>query len=452
MTRVRPVFRWMLGVTLVGITLYVAWTAWDYIEARRLNAAIVEVRARGIVPELTLGPPPQEYADDVARLYEAAATLIPNDATRWGFNPRWNAIRNLDSPFAPHDLVKARAILAESETAFDLVRRAETAPVRKWRLPFGRSTASLLHLLNLLSFRTTVLGRTGAVDEAAGSVIQESNMRRWFEGVESPPWSFPVATMSAESGIAHRAAGDLEFVLNAGRVSSEMLDRLADTFAHEVSDDAAKYNRWHLGAILNSGGFQPEFVELRMLPIVGPAMRPLMRRYGRLSILADADIIEAANTGWPENVRRLKAFAARSTEQQAVSGRAVRRSAPWSMGMGAMVSIQYGSAAESAAGLGRSLAMARCARVVVAVERARRASGRLPERLEVLVPAYLDAVPLDPFTGTSLLYRQDAHGFTVYSVGEDMTDDGGVLIGHASLKVVGDKMPPFDVGIRINNR
>ncbi|MCD6416745.1 MAG: hypothetical protein J7M08_08640 [Planctomycetes bacterium] len=53
----------------------------------------------------------------------------------------------------------------------------------------------------------------------------------------------------------------------------------------------------------------------------------------------------------------------------------------------------------------------------------RDAHGRLPQRIEELVPQYLDEVPRDPFDGKPLRYSKDKK--IVYSVGTDLTDSGG---------------------------
>jgi len=50
------------------------------------------------------------------------------------------------------------------------------------------------------------------------------------------------------------------------------------------------------------------------------------------------------------------------------------------------------------------------------------AEGALPERLEDLVPRYLDALPLDRYDGSPLRYARAARA--VYSIGEDFTDTG----------------------------
>jgi hypothetical protein len=60
------------------------------------------------------------------------------------------------------------------------------------------------------------------------------------------------------------------------------------------------------------------------------------------------------------------------------------------------------------------------------VERYRQAEGRLPESLEELVPKYLETVPIDPFDGKPLRYKQSETGYMIYSIGEDGEDNEGV--------------------------
>ncbi len=74
----------------------------------------------------------------------------------------------------------------------------------------------------------------------------------------------------------------------------------------------------------------------------------------------------------------------------------------------------------------RAIAQLRTAQTAVAIERYRLSNGRLPETLAELVPAYLDAVPKDPFDGRDIRYIKRDAGFVVYSIGEDESDDGGV--------------------------
>src|SRR5262249_9040079 len=67
----------------------------------------------------------------------------------------------------------------------------------------------------------------------------------------------------------------------------------------------------------------------------------------------------------------------------------------------------------------------RCAAVMVALERYRRANKHWPGSLADLVPTYMAKVPLDPFNRSALHYRRLDNGVVIYSVGPDGQDDGG---------------------------
>jgi hypothetical protein len=65
-------------------------------------------------------------------------------------------------------------------------------------------------------------------------------------------------------------------------------------------------------------------------------------------------------------------------------------------------------------------------RIRVALERFKLAKGAYPKDLAEVVPAYLDKLLLDPFSGKPYGYRLEADGhFVFWSVGEDLKDDGG---------------------------
>ncbi|MFC1760610.1 hypothetical protein ACFL6U_00845 [Planctomycetota bacterium] len=90
---------------------------------------------------------------------------------------------------------------------------------------------------------------------------------------------------------------------------------------------------------------------------------------------------------------------------------------------------------------GRAYADQHAALIALAIERYRLAHSRLPDRLEALVPDFLKTVPLDPFDGQPLRYQQRSPGYVVYSIGEDLTDDGG----KERAKKRGNQKQPWDV-------
>jgi hypothetical protein len=69
----------------------------------------------------------------------------------------------------------------------------------------------------------------------------------------------------------------------------------------------------------------------------------------------------------------------------------------------------------------------RCAGTALGLERYRRLHGeQLPDELASLAGAFLASVPADPFDDQPLRYRKLDRGYVIYSVGPDLTDDGGL--------------------------
>jgi hypothetical protein len=84
-------------------------------------------------------------------------------------------------------------------------------------------------------------------------------------------------------------------------------------------------------------------------------------------------------------------------------------------------------ATDLAHGQVRTQAELRCAIVALAAERYRLARGAWPESPDALVPAYLHAVPADPYDGQPVRYRRLADGVVIYCIGPDGNDDLGNL-------------------------
>jgi hypothetical protein len=68
----------------------------------------------------------------------------------------------------------------------------------------------------------------------------------------------------------------------------------------------------------------------------------------------------------------------------------------------------------------------RVAQAALAVEQWRLKHGGWPDKLQELVPELIDAVPTDPYDSGTVRCKRTERGVTVYSVGTDGKDDGGV--------------------------
>jgi hypothetical protein len=93
----------------------------------------------------------------------------------------------------------------------------------------------------------------------------------------------------------------------------------------------------------------------------------------------------------------------------------------------------------------RNVARLRAARTGLAVQRYRLVAGMLPDTLADLIPTYLDAVPKDPFDGNELRYIKRESGFVVYSIGQDLSDDGGAEQVPRSKRPKGQPAPNWDI-------
>jgi hypothetical protein len=91
----------------------------------------------------------------------------------------------------------------------------------------------------------------------------------------------------------------------------------------------------------------------------------------------------------------------------------------------------------------RVKALLRVGRVMVAVERFRLAHGRWPEAIDTLVPRFLEAVPIDPFTGRELILKELGDGVAIYSLGADQMDN------HGKFEPRGRVDPGYDLGYRL---
>jgi hypothetical protein len=64
-----------------------------------------------------------------------------------------------------------------------------------------------------------------------------------------------------------------------------------------------------------------------------------------------------------------------------------------------------------------------------------------PKNLDALAPKYLPEVPADLFSGKAMIYRPEANGYLLYSVGPNGKDDAGVTRD--------DEPPGDDIGVRV---
>ena len=73
----------------------------------------------------------------------------------------------------------------------------------------------------------------------------------------------------------------------------------------------------------------------------------------------------------------------------------------------------------------KQVAMCDLAEMAMYLKQYKKKAGSYPEKLDAIVPEYIQEVPVDPFTGTPYIYRKEGEGFVLYSVARNLLDDGG---------------------------
>ena len=92
--------------------------------------------------------------------------------------------------------------------------------------------------------------------------------------------------------------------------------------------------------------------------------------------------------------------------------------------VGKVISVMLGRPGDQLQTLLREqLARHSTTRLMIALKRCKMKTGSLPDTLDALVPDYVDKVPDDPFDGKPMRY--DPKEKIIYSVGDDLKDDGG---------------------------
>ena len=144
---------------------------------------------------------------------------------------------------------------------------------------------------------------------------------------------------------------------------------------------------------------------------VRPPMLPGMTRTGISDVLDYmGDCIEASKLPPPERLTRFRE-ATKKVEDLSFMHVMIK-----------MLGSSLGRVAELDS---RTHAGIDSARTALVIEQYRLATGKVPERLEELMPQYLKEVPIDPFDGKPIRYRRTDPGYRLYSIWEDGQDNGG---------------------------
>jgi hypothetical protein len=414
---IRP---WFLGASTVLFILLIPlliYSVWDYKEMRRLDAATAVIQKTDEPASAALRMDLAGAAADADRYYRAAAALSSGRATKLLPNDVVVALRTAerDDVWPPELIAALRSWVDSQNEAVQLGDRAAALPFVGFApgSSYSYLVADLVNVLRALGYRSVTRALSGDAEGAAESLYAEIRMNRPLDRL------FAAARMTA----------DLRIVFAHVRPPAGLLARLASALAELDRDDTLK------GELVK---MRASFIGAERNGREDVLMRPWRAHVMNRTLASYAEMIRVSNQPWPDRMDAIVSAEYVSPFSSRDRARALMRS---------VVEAQA-----------ERLALVRAARLAVAVEQyAREHAEQLPTSLDAVVPKYLAAAPVDPFSGRPLLLRADDHSYTVYSVGPNRRDDGGRDLGQQFGGTTTSTGWPrasrgADIGIRIQPR
>ena len=421
--------RVLRGAVIALTAALAGYVTWDRLEAYRLNREIEDIGARGEPVDLSsleqTPSTPQEL--EAAQLYAEAARRTREVLERDG------RLANIDV-----DAVVGRVNVGEIESTFrtdgpamQLLDRAATLPFSGFGGaidgPDWAASSGMQALNGLACLRSDLLAYRGDGDAAAAALLAAIRLHR------------TVPDMVAQSFLSRRQLGSLRILLRHSAPSAAALETLQKAVAELPDDDLIQHDvLLRRARFIEAQGDPASYLRLPAVAVL--ALHPFLVRTARVQLEQYPQVLLAARTPWPDKIGALAALAESPGNRDGRTS--LRRT---------IVGPPPNIAALSASPVNAAMRLAgrRLMLATVAIERYRRAhGGQPPAALAAMVPTFLPAVPIDPFSGAPLVYTPSPADYLVYSLDTNRKDDGGDIYGLGSRNPM--PLPRVrDLGIRV---
>jgi hypothetical protein len=417
---------WRAGLVLSGFLILLV--AWRLALNRLIAAELADIHENSYPATLAelnrwypRVPPGENRAIVLGKAFERLSRLVRD-------KPPVPSSQN-SSPTDPQERTVEDYLNGNGE-ALALLHQASDIP--RSRFPIDLSTLSILpypHLRKLLSSARLLETEAANHTECASPQLAIVSVQSLFALSQSLVKEPLVRSHLARIDCQGIAVGSLRNLLSMTSLTEAQLEGFGSAVAK--ADDQRGLARAFIGQrCIGIRGFDMmrETVDLTALPLGQRLFVDLnvffsspaylydvcgFLQWDELNYLRLMDrYIQTAQTAFPERISAAQALR-HSLERQ---GELHALSRGWLRGMnGSRIILKDATIT----------ARLRMARVAIAVERFSLERGRLPRTLAELDPFGMRAMPDDPFNGRPLRYKRLAKGYAVYSVGEDVRDDGG---------------------------
>ncbi|HEV2454560.1 MAG TPA: hypothetical protein VGY98_09875, partial [Verrucomicrobiae bacterium] len=443
--RVNGLARFLLAsAALAGVcvAIILVWfSVWRWQLRQSIHAKVAAIKAAGLPfdwQSLAQWPAPVPNDENAAFIYtNSIAHLKGTDFSPYAHDISIRSISGIDDVLYFHEPISAKLreqfelALATNAVALEIIDQVTNASESRYPIDYlDGPSAHLPHLsglktlAQLLACHAILKVEASNAPVASADVLSELNLSR---SLDNEPMLMSQLT---SAGILSRSCRTLERILGRLVLPDERLSQLESQFtAVEATNrfligligERATYNEFirlaqddpkKMIEIANENSPADDQSELPRNPGAGWKFLGFFDRDRDFYLNAMATNIDLMREGPPAS------FVLASENEQFSKEARHRLEVVSAMLLPMMSAIPKRDANDRAE--------LRDAITAIAVERWRsKHQGALPDSLTALAPAFLTAIPADPYDGKPLRYKRLAKGYTIYSIGPNLRDDGG---------------------------
>lgn len=365
--------------------------------------------------------------EEMIRLYRQAFDAlhaVQEDETHRDALRRWGRMRSEDQAAVADDMEATRRAVEACTDVFEWTRQAQAAP--QGRFPFDLTLDVEPRGRHLREFQRLKEAHDAAIRVALadGDTARAMAMYAQSAAIGAPVAEEPLlASQLARMAFNARTLDAAEAILSAGPLDGSQLDRLAASV--RVPDYALIYAMdGEIAGMLNvrGAGMYRATAEEDLEAIRGHYSNGL-RRWFTARFVRGSELNQRIGAVHHLNIVRDAMFSPYPESIAAVEEAVRNAKDGWGYYYAALTLPSYPRAVRAHA---HTLARVDAFQCAILIEHYRNAHGAPPPDLEALAPEYLEAIPADPFDGAPLRYRLlETGGYAVYSVADNLRDDGG---------------------------
>ncbi|MBI5725769.1 MAG: hypothetical protein HZA50_17550 [Planctomycetes bacterium] len=424
-----------LALAWVAAILLTCTTFWNLDLAVRQEIAALRVEAGAIAS--SLAPPRIPESQNAAVLYRQAWDIL--DARKDTPEKKWSVVvvkwlEPTKGEFKPDD-EQMLDFLRKQGPVIDLLHKAAELPGCNFEIQYNPYPVGLVlpqlgnmrSLSRLLCLSSRVAAHQGRMVDA----MKDLNAAMALAGHCSAEPTLMASMVSC--GIEDMAFGTFQYVLDQGALTDDSINAMR--LHSSLSFNAALRRSMRMEMAFGLSYFtmiEPSAAFTEASIPVAVAAPDFMGDFLTRTVAVPYRVFLWGNdaAAYLQCMRRCERLSVQPYYKSVQEWQMLQE--PESKGMlTKMIVPSFTHPAENAA---RADARHRLMQLGVAMWRYRLAEGAFPDDLGRLVPKYLPAIPVDPFSDGSLKLARTDGKFIIYSLGPDLADDGGMPYDKKSEK------------------